>query len=137
MKKLISLLIVLVMCVVCISVPAYAEDLDTPEEPINIDEYEIAPCSGSTTIYITGGCSLTIDIMGSISLNNNGIPISFTLNDYMYDLSCTTGNGSCVVSYSGYSIIGRYVYVYMSYSGYYTDINYNNYPISGSTSIVI
>ena len=134
MKKIVSLLMVLVLCIACISAPAYAEDLDTPEDPIDIDEYSTSPRAGGTSIYVASGCSFSISVSGTATYDNNH-PISFTLSDCSGYLSYTEGFGSGNVSYSGYYINGDFIYASVSYAVTYVDHEYNVYSPSGSVSV--
>lgn len=137
MKKIISLFLVLVLCIACISAPAYAEELDTPENPVDIDEYVIAPCYGSNTIYSSYDFSITVEVSGDAPLNSYGMPVSFTCTNYSSSMYYTSGFGYASVSYSSYSISGNYIYVYFNYNAVYTDINGVIYNPSGSGTVTI
>lgn len=138
MKKIISLLMILVLCIACISAPAYAEDLDTPEEPVDIDEYVIQPCSGSDTVYFFNNkLSVTVYVNGSATLNGAGNPVSFSCSSCWSSESYDNGFGTSSVNYTGYSISGGTIYAYFSYSVYYQDINGGEYSTSGNGSVAI
>lgn len=139
MKKIISLLMVLVLCIACISAPAYAEDLDTPEEPVDIDEYVIRPTSGSdTSSYFSGKATITIYVDGSVTLNNYGSPTSFSCSGASWNYSSSSGSVTGSVSYTGYYISGNSVYATVYYSFDFYDGSPNSpYHESGTDTICV
>ena len=137
MKKLISLLMVLVLCIACVSAPAYATDLDTPEESADINRNSNVWCSGSdSSSYFYGKATITIYVDGYVTLNNNGSPIGFSCSNAYYNSSSSSGSVSGSVSYTGYYISGNSVYVTVYYNFSFMDGSINS-PESGSTTICI
>lgn len=137
MKKIVSLLMVLVLCIACISAPAYAEDLDTPEESADINRNSNVSCYGSGNYNIFSGFSIDIEVEGTASVNNSGYPISFSCSSCSCSASYDNGYGYASVSYSSYSISGHNIYVSVNYTAVYTDINGGYHSDSGSKTVRI
>ena len=107
MKKLLVIVLSLALCLTCFAMPAYADDLDYPVEPIDIDENIVYESTGHAYVYVffsTGRVIIKFTVRGDTSLDYNGNVIDF---DCLY---CTVGT---IVSYGSvpedYSVNAHYV----------------------------
>lgn len=129
MKKLFAIVISLVLCITCFAVPAFADDLDTPVEPIDIDEYAVRQIikTGSFPVFDganNDGVTVHYSIIGYAELDTNGNVTSFILDSFSHYE--TTGGGTLLndsVTFSHAHLHDNIADLYIHYNISYTDLN--------------
>ena len=141
MKKALAIVLALVLCITCFAVPAYADELDYPEDPIDINEYVIREVIKTGKLYLWGGASnngvtITANYTGDAELDSNGNVSSFTLTSFSH---YETISGGTLVSSSvwyGYTeLVGNKVKAHINYSIVYIDANSNYHSAADSFTI--
>ena len=141
MKKLFAIVISLVLCITCFAVPAFADDLDTPVEPIDIDEYAVRQINKSGTLNLFGGAgnngvTINVYISGEAELDNSGDVTSFTLDSFTHYETISGGTlTSNSVSYGYTELVGNKVIAHINYHIVYQDPTLAYHSATGSFTI--
>ncbi len=101
MKKLFAILLTIMIALCAFGMPVAADDFDTPETPIEPDEYVVKPVY-KTEYWPVGNISVLVTISGSITCLSDGTITA-------YNLSVTVSNGSITYLYK--ENCGTYIFV--------------------------
>ena len=141
MKKIIAIFISVVLCITCFAASAFADDLDTPAEPINIDEYAIREVNKTGELYLWGGAgnngvTITVNILGDAELDSNGNLSSFSLTAFSHYETISGGALlSNSVSYGYTELNGNKVIAHINYHIVYQDANLVYHSATSSFTI--
>lgn len=134
MKKIIAIFISVVLCITCFAMPVYADDLDTPSGPVDIDEYVVREIHRTGTFDVFNGAdnygvTITIQVSGDVSLDNNGSIVSFSLDSFTHYETISGGELLLNnVSYGNYYTSGNYLFLRIDYFIIYKDSNGTLHP---------
>lgn len=129
MRKLVAIVISVVLCLTCFTISAFADDLDTPAEPIDIDEYAVRQIikTGSFPVFDgadNGGVTVHYSIIGYAELDSDGNVTSFILDSFSHYE--TTGGGilsNNSVTFSHAHLHENIADLYIHYNISYIDLN--------------
>ena len=141
MKKILVIVLSLALCLTCFAMPAYADELDYPVAPIDIDEYAIREVNKTGILELwggagNGGVTITVNILGDAELDNNGNVSSFTLTSFSHFETISGGTLSTNSVWYGYTeLVGNKVKAHINYSIVYQDTGLNLHSQSGSFTV--
>ena len=141
MKKILVIVLSLALCLTCFAMPAYADDLEYPVEPIDIDEYVIQEVNKTGKLYLwggagNGGVTITVNILGDAELDSNGNVTSFTLTSFSHYETISGGTLPTNSVWYGYTELdGNKVKAHINYDIVYRDSSLNLHSASGSFTV--
>lgn len=110
MKKIFTVLFVVLLCSFVIPNGVFADELDTPEKPIDINEYQVFQYETSRSYYL-GGSSVTVYFYGEMYKDANGYIYGGTVNAY-------SDKGSVAVTNVQAHGDRLSCHIYLTYNGY-------------------
>ena len=112
MKKTLSIILSLVLCIACFAMPVYADDLEMNVNPVELERGFVYDCDGEGYVYnwfYSGRVLVTITVQGRTALDSNGNVTGFNC------LSCSIGTSILYGSApSDFAVSAHYVSYFVS-----------------------